>query len=184
MKFKLPTTDRLLGVSAIIISVLTLIIFIYQTNIINKQSKLSVKPRLSFGRIENTNDSIVTIEQHLQNKGLGPAIISEASIIYKREKFKFDFDEFINNKYPKIEDYGNLLRTTGISKDGTILPKEIIVIYKFEIPINKIEEVTKYLDLNGESLEPNWNFEVKHTSLYEDEIWTIRDKINKPIQEN
>lgn len=68
MKCKLPKTDRLVGISAMIISLLTLIIFTYQTNVIRKQSKLSAKPRLSFITSQTVIDSLVIFEQTLTNK--------------------------------------------------------------------------------------------------------------------
>lgn len=182
MKYNFPSTDRILGVSAMVISVLTLIIFIYQTNIINEQSKLSVRPRLIFGMIQSTNDSTVIFKQYVQNKGLGPAIINEASITYEEGKFDLDFTKFVYAKLPRLGEYGNLLSTTIVSKDGTLLPNEVITMYEIEIPLSKVEGITKYLNINPDDVKPNWLFELEYTSLYEDETWTINDRENKPIK--
>lgn len=175
MKIKFPKTDRLIGLSAMIISILTLIIFIYQTNIINTQSKLSVKPRLSLSSIESTKDSIVIFEEAIQNKGLGPAIVKKASIEYKGETFPLDFDEFISRKFPEHEKYVDLLQTSGISENSTILQNETITIYKMEIPMSKLSEVVKYFEVDLENMEPSWNFELVYSSLYEDETWKANE---------
>lgn len=63
MPFKKISTDRLLGTSAMVINVLTLIIFIYQTDIMRLQSKLSVKPRLDFTTNQGGNDSLISFQE-------------------------------------------------------------------------------------------------------------------------
>ena len=75
--------DRIIGLSAMLISLMTLIIFLYQTNLIKKQSVLSVRPRLTFSKNidktvtvkDSTNSTTISIRLTLRNNGLGPAII-------------------------------------------------------------------------------------------------------------
>ena len=57
--------DRILGISAMVISLLTLAIFIYQTDIMRVQSKLSVKPRLDFTTNQGGTDSIIVFKEVL-----------------------------------------------------------------------------------------------------------------------
>ena len=80
MKFKM-NTDRVIGLSAMLIGLLTLIIFTYQTSIIRKQSRLSVTPRLVFNTIQDQKDSSITYVVEIINKGLGPAVIESINII-------------------------------------------------------------------------------------------------------
>lgn len=182
-KSKLPQTNRIVGISAMIISLLTLIIFIYQTNIISKQSKLSVKPRLSFNKSQTIIDSLVIFEKTLTNKGLGPAIIHNSILSYQKEDYALDFNAFVSNKFPDIEKYGNLASTTSISSGTSISPNETIIIYKFEAPLKNIPEIMKYLNIDSNSYDPNWNFELIYSSIYEDIQWNINDDKNLPIIE-
>lgn len=182
MKIKLPKTDRLLGVSAMIISVLTLIIFIYQTNIINRQSKLSVKPRLSFSQIQSVNDSIVTIQQVIINKGLGPAIIKKSKIIFENKSYPLDFDEFIFKEYSDVEEYGDLIFTSSILEYTTISPNETSTIYKFQVPQSKVPKIIEYFGLDSLNVDTKWQFYVEYTSMYEDQTWKINSITNKPVE--
>ena len=183
MKIKFPKTERILSLSAMIVSILTLIIFIYQTNIINRQSKLSVKPRLSFGITQTTGDSIVSFTQWVKNKGLGPAIVQKANILYKKEQYKLDFDAFAIKKFPQIEEYGNIAETASVEDYTTLSSNETLVIYKFDIPITKLPQLTKYLELDPISLNPKWKFTIQYTSMYEDSVWEINNTDNVPLEE-
>jgi len=183
MKIKLPETDRLLGVSAMIISVLTLIIFIYQTSIINQQSKLSVKPQLSFILIQAENDSIMSFEQIVKNKGLGPAIIKNTSIYYDKKTYSIDFENFVFEKFPEVEKYVELKKNTNIIEGGIISSNESITVYKIELKKSKISDVFKYLDFDTQNVEPKWQLEIEYTSMYEDEIWKINDTENTPMND-
>lgn len=185
MKIKFPKTDRILGVSAMVISILTLIIFIYQTEIINEQSKLSVKPHLSFHLNQTGNDSLITFTQTLTNKGLGPAIIKEAHIIFKENEFPLYVDLFLSNTYPNLDNYASLISSTGLINYTIISPNETVVLYSLQVPVQSLSEFLNYLEINENDVNgtPNWNFEIGYTSMYEDELWSIDDKTNVPTME-
>ena len=103
-KFKLPTTDRLIGISAMIISILTLLIFIFQTHIMYKKSKLSVKPSLYISPIFKDDGTTYTLEHYVTNKGLGPAIIQSSTQSYQNANYTLvDFHHLIMQKFPDIE---------------------------------------------------------------------------------
>ncbi|MDC7998382.1 hypothetical protein [Gilvibacter sediminis] len=182
-KLKLPKTDRLIGLSAMLISLLTLIIFVYQTNIISKQSKLSVKPRLSFSSSETTIDSLVIFEQSITNKGLGPAIVNTANIVFEGKTYPLDFGTFVFEKFDKLETLGILRQTSGLDNGTTLSPNDRIVIFEFEAPLKNVPQIIKYLKLNPENYDPQWNFHLKYSSIYEDEKWVVDDKINLPKRE-
>ena len=172
-KFKLPTTDRLIGVSAIIISLLTLIIFIYQTHIISTESRLSVKPNLFFDFELIENDSLVSFKRTVKNKGLGPALIHSSVLRYQNEDYTLDFDKFISDKFPDVRNYTEL-DSYGITEGSIISPDETITIYKFEINTNNpkaYREFWKCLNFEYEKYAPDWSFELIYSSIYEDEKW-------------
>ena len=167
-KFKLPTTDRLIGISAMIISLLTLIIFIYQTHIISKESKLSVKPRLVFEPGRETENGFEIYELTLTNKGLGPAIIQNSSQSYQNDNYPFvDFDYLIMKKFPDIEnEIGYDLSTSSIIEGDLIAVNEIITVYKLKITSESNLKLSKYLNID------DLRFEVTYSSMYEDEEWS------------
>ncbi|MFD2588958.1 hypothetical protein ACFSQJ_18680 [Croceitalea marina] len=114
MKLKRISTDRLIGVSAMVISLLTLIIFIYQTNIMREQSKLSVKPRLDFTLNSSIQDTTLILQEVVQNKGLGPAIIDSIYFKYKEDSYEVDTEKFLKQKFPKNPKMGLPISTCNI----------------------------------------------------------------------
>ena len=181
MKIKLPKTDRLFGVAAMFISLLSLIFFIQQTNIMNEQSRLSVKPRLVFDLKETRTDSSLIMEQFIQNKGLGPAIVKKATIEFEGYEFNLDFNSFIYSEFAEIDKYGNLHTAAQINDKTILLQNEAITIFKFEVPFSNLQNIAQYMQLNDEMI-PIWNFKIEYTSLYEDETWLASEKEHEPNQ--
>jgi len=92
-KFKIRwNTERLLSLSAMTISFITLIIFVYQTNLMRKQNYLSILPYLM---LSTTYDNAAsTFELNLKNHGVGPAIIESTVLTYKGKRYDLsDYDD-------------------------------------------------------------------------------------------
>ncbi|MEM9000633.1 MAG: hypothetical protein AAGB24_10255 [Bacteroidota bacterium] len=172
-------TDRILGISAMVISVLTLVIFIYQTNIMRIQSKLSVKPRLSFSTSSYSTDSLVRIEGLVYNKGLGPAIVDSIYIAYRNHRYEMDMDEFIKNEMPILEKYGELIRNSTLGPGNTFLPGEEITIYSYQFHPENFDSILRYLDIRSTENLP-FQFKVIYTSIYEDEHWLVSSESDDP----
>lgn len=83
--------DRLMSIAAIIVSVGTLLVFTYQTNLVRKQQFMSVYPHLAMGHY-GTNS--LNYKYVLKNEGIGPAMIK--AVIIK---------DVAGNNYEKIVDY-------------------------------------------------------------------------------
>ena len=166
------STDRLVGISAIIISLCTLVIFVYQTNIIREQSRLSVRPRISFTSSQNQKDSLIQFRHIMSNKGLGPAIIDSMALIYKGEYYELDMGEFLEEQLPKIKKYGRLLQSTSYVKGTTLRPGEQSIYYTFAAFPSTIEELAEYLEVDKEQDDP-FDFMVIYTSIYEEKYWQL-----------
>jgi len=179
MKFKNIKTDRLLGISAMIISLLTLVIFIYQTNIMREQSKLSVKPRLDFTLNQGGNDSLVVFQQILENKGLGPAIIDSIYFTYKGEVFPLDTEKLFEDQFPKLLEYGYLSQHSTLGRGSSLIPAEERSISTYNIPVANLEKVLTYLGISPDS-NPPFRIEVVYTSIYEDEYWGVDSDSSQP----
>jgi len=95
-KRKFWTTDKIVSIAAIFISFLTLFIFIRQTNIIERQSHLSVMPYLVVETSENSGNNTYAFE--LVNYGVGPAIIDYTRIGYKGKSFDLQLADFLEEQ--------------------------------------------------------------------------------------
>ncbi|MEM1337137.1 MAG: hypothetical protein AAF717_05795 [Bacteroidota bacterium] len=179
MRAKKISADRILGISAMVISILTLVIFIYQTDIMRVQSKLSVKPRLSFSTNSHSYDTLIRIDGLIYNKGLGPAIVDSIYIEYEGNPFVMDMDEFIKNQVPELENYGELVRNSILSPGNTFLAGEETVIYSYQFEPKNQDSIFTYLGMEGEDDFP-FEFKVIYTSIYEDEHWFVGSDSDSP----
>ena len=163
-------TDRILGLSAMLISLLTLIIFIYQTNIMREQSRLSVAPRLSFNQLEHSNDSIFTYRNQLINKGLGPAIVESVTIIYKDARSDLRFSDFFDKFFPRYQEFATMTSDTKLSKGSTLSPGEEVNFFTITSPIRSAEAFREYMQ-SDEDILP-FDIEVIYKSIY-NERWKM-----------
>ncbi|MFK8005216.1 MAG: hypothetical protein AB8H03_02550 [Saprospiraceae bacterium] len=179
-KFKL-NTDKIIGLSAMLISLLTLVIFIYQTNLIREQSRLSVTPRLAFNSSLDTPDSVSSFSYFIVNKGLGPAIIESIEIIHEGNRYKLDFQDFVKNVFPKFNDYGNVIQNMALDTGVTLSEKESIKFFTFKFKASKTAPFFKYLKVKEDGVLP-FDIEVIYSSIY-DEKWKVyANKKGHPIK--
>ena len=164
--------DRLVGVSAIIISLCTLAIFVYQTDIIREQSRLSVKPRISFTSSQSQKDTLIQFRQIMQNKGLGPAIIDSMALIFKGEYYELDIDAFLPENFPEYTRYGRLTQSTSYVKGTTLRPGEPSTFYTFQAFPSTLAELGAYMEIPEDQDTP-FDFMVIYTSIYEEEYWQL-----------
>jgi len=78
------SADRIVSISAIVVSLGTLFIILYQTNLTRQEQKASVMPYLQFA--PNTNSGMSNI--YLENKGLGPALITNYRIFNQEQEYQ------------------------------------------------------------------------------------------------
>ncbi|RNC92071.1 MAG: hypothetical protein ED555_02895 [Allomuricauda sp.] len=179
MSAKKINTDRILGISAMVISILTLAIFIYQTDIMRVQSKLSVKPRSDFTTNQGGNDSLIAFQEILENKGLGPAIIDSIYINYNKERFSMDAETFFEQKFPKLLKYGYLSQHATLGRGTTLTPTEERSLFVYQLPVANVDSVFAYLGITDIDDIP-FDFEVIFTSIYEDEKWLVNSNESVP----
>ena len=73
------SSEMFIAVFAVIISLSTLFVYIYQSNLMKQQQKMSVWPHLTIGP-SVSNDNLTL---RMMNQGIGPAIIEKAEIVYE-----------------------------------------------------------------------------------------------------
>ncbi len=181
MANKKINADRILGISAMVISILTLAIFIYQTDIMRIQSKLSVKPRLDFTTNQGGNDTLIVFQEVLENKGLGPAIIDSIYVRYKQKNFSMDAETFFKEQFPKLLEYGYFSQHATLGRGVTLTPNEERSLFVYKLPATKLDSVFAYLGI-ADIDEIPFEFEVIFTSIYEDEKWLINSNESVPIK--
>ncbi len=168
-------TDRIVGFSAIMISLLTLVIFIYQTNIMHQQSRLSVKPRLLFSSAFGyEDDTLFRYSISLNNKGIGPAIIDSSFVIYNDDKYYNNWENFFSLATPGLSDFGEFTSFSNISPGGTLSADEEMVLFTYRCPVSKYPNVLEYLALSEDADDLPLDMTVYYHSIYEDDKWVVR----------
>ncbi|NNE77595.1 MAG: hypothetical protein HKN31_11045 [Pricia sp.] len=170
-------SEKLLGLSAMTISFITLIIFIYQTNLISKQNYIFILPYLSISTTDNPADD--TFELNLTNNGVGPAIIESVTMIYKDKRYdvadyNYEVYGFLVSKVPELD---------GIKKVSSATTERGMA-----IPVNTTFNVFKVMDsldyqifsnVFGKLMNEGLNYEVVYRSI-QDERWVINGNLSGP----
>jgi hypothetical protein len=163
--------DKIVSLSAILISLATMTIYLYQTHLIIKQQHASVMPYLMVGQ-SSMNDNHVKI--NLINNGLGPAFVEKLNVYYQGKKYE-------NCDLPVFFYYHNSQKDTiqfGYSNlaVGQLIPanKEIEMMF---INSNEKEatKLKKYFWDKSQTVE----LEIFYSSIYGDK-WRIRGIATRP----
>lgn len=125
MKNKFWTSEKLLSLSALMVSLLTLCVFIYQTSLIRKQQFMSVYPHL---KLANAASGSLDYRFQLNNSGIGPAIIYEIVVSDSNGKL-----------HESIADY----LMTRLTEDDSIWP------YNSDIYEGQLIQAGESIDLFG-----------------------------------
>jgi len=170
------STDRILGLSAMFISLLTLITFVYQTNLMKKQAGLSVLPYLAISSTY-ANGADPTYQLKLVNQGVGPAIIESRIIRYNNKEYRGEFHEFLVEQMPALDTLSGL--SYAAFDYGSVLPsgEEIFVIAAFE----DLEVVNLVASKLEELAELGLDYEIIYRSIYDDR-WMITSQSDLPTK--
>ena len=179
MKRSFWSSEKILSLSALFISLLTLIVFIYQTDLIRKQQYKSVYPHLGF---INRFGGTLNYEFAITNEGIGPALIDEVTVQYGDKNYE-DVIDFVDEQMGETDSityfHANL-------SSGRLIPAgEHIALIELAseqdlvgtgLPANTHRGAFKlYKVLNSDSL----TIEVKYSSIY-GESWIIRNGSESP----
>jgi hypothetical protein len=175
MKLKL-NSDKVLSITAFVISIATLIALIYQSNLVKEQNKLiqkeqyaSVMPYLTMGFMGSEDDS--KFELILKNDGVGPAFIKEISIQYKDSLYPISIIEFYT-QILKIKNENNVkILRNDIAKNMVIPVNKQIPLLTF---YTNQEEAFKLLGAFG-TMEAN--IEITYASIY-DQKWKLKNMVD------
>ena len=176
--------DRVVSVSAIVVSVATVIMIFYQTNLMRQEQKSSVMPSLSIGYGKQGSNPIKE-RIYVQNYGLGPAFIEDIMIIDSTGKYNVDLHDY----FKKINSNEGVI---GIRHffEGLIIPKnEGMTLYLKRSDSTSQVILSNYFDfaytVDGmPSDNPNKAIiEIYYKSVYDDHWMISSDKsIPKKIE--
>lgn len=161
------------------ISLLTLIVFIYQTNLIRQQQFMSVYPHLMMG---NFGSNSVAYQYVLSNEGIGPAIITNISIKDKDHIYS-DLTTYVNSQLTESDSvwyYNTDLNVGQLIPAGTQITlfglQNVEQTNKLNLPANTIKAAIKMREvLNKEDLL----ISIEYKSIYE-EKWSINNLETSP----
>ncbi|MEX0315592.1 MAG: hypothetical protein AB3N18_15555 [Allomuricauda sp.] len=177
MKKKFWTSDKIVGLVALMISLITLVIFVKQTNIMEKQSRLSAMPYLllsqSYAGVENK------FSLELVNHGVGPAIIDSTVIIYKGKVHHKEFYEFLTSELKAMDsipvlNYATLEKGSAIPAGGE---RNVLTVGGSK------QAFEAFLVLFEELQENGLDFEIRYRSIYDDQ-WRITSETDLPEKLN
>ncbi len=158
------------------ISFITLIIFIYQTNLMSKQNYLSILPYLQVST--SNNASVNTFSLDLLNHGVGPAIIE--SVQFQIQGKEYDLKDYDNYLYDFLVTQDTVLNSLKYVSTSTLDPG-------MAIPANSTYNVFKVTFTEEDQwilkrmieLLESLAYEIRYKSI-QDEHWVIHDASEGP----
>lgn len=169
-------SDRIVSISAIFISLLTLFTFINQNRLLQKQAALSVLPYLAISSSYN-NGSNPSFQLKLVNRGVGPAIIESQEIQYKGKVYQHEFFDFLSDQIPGLDTMDNISRASF--EFGHVLPsgEDLYLIGVFDNldAVNLVAGTLEKLEDSG------LTYEITFRSIY-GERWKITESSDLPVE--
>ena len=170
-------SERILSLSAMSISIITLLIFIYQTNLMSRQNYLSILPYLQLSTSDNSAANTYTLS--LMNHGVGPAIIESVILEYKGKKYDLkDYDDYLFNVLVLLEPELDSI----VSLDTSTLDKGIAIPANATYQIFSVHDSESEYQLFMEKLaiiEAELRYEIVYKSIQE-ERWIIHNDTEGP----
>ena len=159
---KFWNADKIVSISAMVVSVGSLFVIVYQTSLIRREQHASVMPYLELA--ESTKHP-KHLAFKLSNTGLGPAMIKEVHVRYKEEVYEGGYQSF----------YYQFFSPTGWHTANPIRPGQLIPA-NTEITLLETGDEASYeriakLDsafYSGEAI-----LEIVYASIY-GETWILR----------
>ena len=172
-KRKFWSSDKIVAFVAMGISLITLVIFVKQTNIIEEQSHLSVMPYLMMETSDNGFEKRFRID--VINYGVGPAIIEERTLRYKGEVYDMEFADFLEQFETEMDSIKITNRST--LQEGLAITagseRNILGIGGGETSYNS------FLQLMQGLISDSLYYEIKYRSIYGDR-WRITSQNESP----
>jgi len=169
MKVKYWNSNKIVSSSAILISLMTLFILVYQTKIIQQEQRMSVLPYLS---LSNYNTGTPNYKYVLKNDGIGPAFIEKVEITYDGKTYDSDLSIFLEKNFPEMKDIDSVFHS-NISPGRLIPAGEAISIFEVHNSLSSSKRLYELLHRH------NIGIKITYKSAY-NEKWFITKKTDFP----
>ncbi|MEL7119942.1 MAG: hypothetical protein AAFO07_10885 [Bacteroidota bacterium] len=173
MANKFWNSEKILSLSAMFISLITLIVFIYQTDLIRVEQHKSVYPYLS---ISNGGSGSTTYRYILENKGIGPAVLTSIKVTDADDKVYDDIIHYLAEKLVTINDTTIGFYHTNLAVGRMIAEKESVEIVKMNDP--RVEAANT---MRGILNDMGAVIEIEYESIYGDK-WLLTSEQSIPIK--
>lgn len=172
------SADRLMSITAVIVSMGTLFTIIYQTNIFRKQQYASVLPYLELWNSSNKSSYRLI----LVNNGIGPAFIEEIKIHFNDSVYLLDPANFYKEVIQKQDTisfgYSNIRKGRLIPSGDDI---NLVAVQKDSLNAKKLWSWFSGDDPNRAS---NIEIEIMYSSVYGEKWLLKRNSDAGPVQIN
>ena len=160
------------------ISFITLIIFIYQTNLMSKQNDLSILPYLQVSESVDGETNWFMIS--LKNHGVGPAILESVIIEYEGKRYDVkDYDDNLVSLLATLATELDSLKNFSMSTLDVGIAIPANTTYEI-ISVSNSAEDYKLLTETLYNLENNGlRYEITYKSI-QDERWVINNDTEGP----
>lgn len=174
------SSDRILGLTAMLVSLMTLLIFIYQTNLLRQQNYISILPYLA---VSSTIDASTTKFQiDVINQGIGPAIIESIAVLYDGRSYNLaDYEHRLFDALRDIDpDLDSVIHfSTGTLEPGMAIPANTS--YNLVAVKNQPEDFKIMTSVFDELLSDGLNYSIVYKSI-QNERWRISGGSEGPVK--
>ncbi|WP_339869627.1 hypothetical protein [uncultured Algoriphagus sp.] len=165
--------DKIIGLSAVVVSLAACLLIAYQTFLMREQQLLSVLPHLSIGNEASYTPNFRFV---LSNHGIGPATIEDVRIRYKGEDVAAqDLASFFIQNSQELQALNNVFHSNVFP--GMLIPAGFDIAI-FEV-INSKADAEKLHEIINSFYEEGLSFEIVYTSVY-GERWKITESSLAP----
>ncbi len=175
-------SEKVLSISAMSMSFITLLIFVYQTNLMREQNNLSILPYLAV--TTTTNSAVPVFELNMENHGIGPAIIESVELTYK--DMTYNLNDYDNSMYkffvilvPELDSIKNFSHSS-LEKGMAIPANSLYNILKVNDSLEEFHLMAKTMK---DLLEDGFNYEIIYKSI-QNERWLIHYNSQGPQKLN
>jgi len=169
-------TELIVALAAIMISIISLVVYIYQAQIMREQQHISVWPYIEWDMTISTVDGIYIA---VVNKGVGPAIIKETTL--KLDEEKMDVLSLLGKVVGNLD---SLSLSYGDVSNKVFAPGEEYRLFHLKLINGKLgNESSREVYERVKKMYPRIKYEICYCSVYGD-CWTsqglkvIEDKCN------
>ncbi|WP_439488379.1 hypothetical protein [Algoriphagus sp.] len=165
--------DKIIGLSAVVVSLAACLLIAYQTFLMREQQLLSALPFLSLG---NEGSNTPHFRYVLSNQGIGPAFIEDVKITYKgKVSDVHDLAAFFIQNSDEFKNLGQVFHSNVFP--GMLIPAGSNIAI-FEVA-NSIVDTENLHKIMNSFYKEGLTFELIYTSVY-GERWRITESSLAP----